>query len=31
MKTVAAYIAKMMKEWEDEADCIFAPYNVRYF
>jgi len=31
MKTVAAYIAKMMKEWEDEADCIFESYNVRYF
>ena len=30
MKTVAAYIAKLMKEWEDEADCIFAPYNIRY-
>ena len=30
MKTVAAYIAKMMKQWEDEADCIFAPYNIRY-
>ena len=30
MKTVAAYIAKMMKEWEDVADCIFAPYNFKY-
>ena len=30
MKTVAAYIAKMMKEWEDVADCIFAAYNFRY-
>ena len=27
---MAAYIAKMMKKWEDDADCIFAPYNVRY-
>ena len=24
MKTVAAYIAKMMQEWQDVADCIFA-------
>ena len=30
MKMVAAYIAKMMKKWEDDADCIFVPYNVRY-
>ena len=31
MKMVAAYIAKMMKNWEDDADVIFAPYNIRYF
>ena len=31
MKMVAAYIAKMMKKWEDDADVIFAPYNIRYF
>ena len=31
MKMVVAYIAKMMKKWEDDADVIFAPYNIRYF
>jgi len=31
MKMVAAYIAKMMKKWEDDDDVIFAPYNIRYF
>ena len=28
---MAAYIAKMMKKQEDDADVIFAPYNIRYF
>ena len=31
MKMVAAYIAKIMKKWEDDADVIFVPYNTRYF
>ena len=31
MKMVAAYIAKMMKKWEDDTDCIFTPNNIRYF
>jgi hypothetical protein len=29
MKRVAAYIALMMLQWQDQADSIFAPYNIR--
>ena len=30
MKLVAAYIAKMVREWQEVADCIFVPYNIKY-
>jgi hypothetical protein len=30
MTSVAFYISKMMREWEDVADCIFVPYNIKY-
>ena len=30
MASVAFYISNMMREWEDVADCIFAPYSIKY-